>query len=69
MIYIVIDAKNLEQENTWVRENADLGCGDTFVENFKGKCVISLPDSDSPYNQKMVEHFGYSEEMPELTEM
>jgi hypothetical protein len=69
MVYIVIDSSTKDEANQYVRDNIEHGATDTFTENFKGQCVISLPDNGTEYTEKMKEHFGFSEEMPEVEQI
>lgn len=69
MIYLLINSTDKETANQYVCDNIDLGSTDTFTENFKGKCLISLPDDGSDYTEKMKTKFGYTEELPELQEL
>lgn len=58
MVYIAIDSSDKDVANAWVVDNADPQGANTFIENRVGKCLISLPDNNSSYNQKMIEQFG-----------
>ena len=63
MIYLFCKAEEAEVNNQWVRDNCDPSAEDTFVPNKIDSdgnefCLISLPDNDSLYNQKMIAQFG-----------
>jgi len=73
MIYITIPDFMKDTFNQYIRENIDLGGGDTFTVNKQDAegnlyCAISLPEDDSPYMIKMKEYLpDYTSETPDET--
>lgn len=64
MIYILIPSIDIESANQWVVDNCDPNGSNTFVDNYNGDCLISLPDNNSEYVETMKQHFGFTYTRP-----
>jgi hypothetical protein len=68
-IYFIIPATQTDAANQWIRENVDRNAGESFVQNYDGYCVISLPPKETGYLAGMKAHFTDFEEGTTLDEL
>ena len=57
-LIISIPAKQADDANAWVKENADMGVSDTFISDENGVCSAGIPDDGSPYSEAMKKQFA-----------